>query len=519
MNFKNYFNKLEGNRESKVPRNNKLTAFVDWIHRNIFKKMTHYRHLLVWYVSVIVIASLLLITPMARATGADPISWIDALFISVSSISDTGLTTVTLSESFNDFGQAIALILIQLGGIGWFAIKVSLLTLIVKKVRHDQIYETRNELATTGKQETVAVVKVAVGVTLGATLLFGILFGILFATTTPIMNITEVSQDTIVDPKLIGNWGQAMWAGFFHAGSSINNAGLDIIAGNTSIAAYYGNITIQILTMFLFITGGIGFIIIYDLLKYFKAKKDSTRFKFSLLTKISFTSYVIIALIGLGTVYTIEGIQAATNPESSFIKSDAGTEAQNWWALTFNTFSTRNAGLSTFNIDTLSQPSQLTFISMMYIGSGPGSTAGGLRTTTVAIIALSVISIIKDKSNVVAFKRTIKKETMRDAFIILSISLFLLMSSTILVSMMEYGKVENQTVLDYLFVVTSAFGTTGLSPIPLEQFHVFSKIVLMFVMLVGQIGVISMIKILSPNRKNKKVVELEYLSENVPLGH
>lgn len=481
--------------------------------------MTPFRHLLIWYVLIITITSLILITPIALKPGQS-INWIDALFISVSAISDTGLTTVSISETFNGFGQSIALILIQLGGIGWFALKILFFTYIFKGVTHKQIKETKYELATAGKQQTLSIVKVASVVTIGATLIFGVTFGIIFATVEPVANNATID---LVDPNLKGNWGSAMWTGIFHAGSSINNAGLDIIAGDTSLAAYYGNVGIQVLTLILFITGGIGFIIIHDLLKWIKSKKNNQKFKFSLLTKIASISYLIVAIFGLTSVYIIEGINAINDPLNSFVKSASGSEALNWWGLTFNTFSTRNAGFSTIDINILTEPTQFIYITMMYIGSGPGSTAGGLRTTTVAIIILSIISIIRDRRDVSAFNKTIPQKTIKNSFVVLAISLFLVIFSTTLISVTEniYSKneLENKSIFDYLFIVTSAFGTTGLSLINLSELHAFSKVILMFVMLTGQLGLITMIKILKPNPFNKPKVKVEYIEEDIPIGH
>lgn len=170
----------------------------------------------------------------------------------------------------------------------------------------------------------------------------------------------------------------------------------------------------------------------------------------------------------------------------------------------------------------LSQSSQITYISMMYIGSGPGSTAGGLRTTTVAIIALSVMSVIREGKQVTAFHKQIDKDNIRASFVILSVSLFLVLFSTLLISTTESvsaGALDKHSFLDYLFVVTSAFGTTGLSTFAISDLHSFSKVVLMFMMLVGQLGIITMLKMLSHNKRDKNIVEPKYLKESIPLGH
>ncbi len=184
-----------------------------------------------------------------------------------------------------------------------------------------------------------------------------------------------------------GSWSDAFRFGVFHTISALNNSGFDIV-GPQSLAPYYFQFGLQLMFMLLFIIGGIGYPVIYDCYLYFKSKFTKQPFRWSLFSKLSMVTYVIVALVGIALVVVFE--MTIKNERSFWKSSDAvfGNAGDRVMALIFNTMSTRNAGFSTISMYDLSRYSLFVYIILMFIGSAPSSTAGGIRTTTLAIIIM-----------------------------------------------------------------------------------------------------------------------------------
>ena len=185
-------------------------------------------------------------------------------------------------------------------------------------------------------------------------------------------------------------------------------------------------------------------------------------------------------------------------------------------AIFFNTFSTRNAGFSTINLKELSQPTIILYAIMMFIGSAPSSTAGGIRTTTIALIVLSIWSKIRGVPNVRIFNRKIPRETTYTAGIVLSISLFIVFFVSFITMSSIHGNFEGYGYIDVIFEVSSAFGTTGLSTGLTPSLNTISKIFLILTMFIGQLGVSSTILVWRSNRN--KQYKIDYIQEDIAIG-
>ncbi|NQX83239.1 MAG: hypothetical protein HRS50_00795 [Mycoplasmataceae bacterium] len=488
------------------------------------RNMSSVRQILIWYLIISLIGALLLWTPFSQNSYSFGISFIDALFVASSSFSDTGLTTLGISETFNWFGQFVILILLNIGGVGWFTIKIFILTFILRKTtRYNEINDSLSELGTSTKKETLGLVFIAVTVSISSSLIFGLIFGLIFA-------------GTGVEGLGWENFGQSLWTGIFHASTSINNSGMDIFAGNTSMMNLYGDgihkmgaeVSIEILTMILFIIGGIGFGVFFDIFKWKKTRKTGQTFSFSIITKFSVVVYVIVAFSGLSLVFLAEGLSTINNSNSflsidydpnltsemsTFGETSVGFRS---WLLIFNTFSTRNAGFSTLPMNDLTNSTLLLHSVMMFIGSGPGSTAGGLRTTTVGVIIVSIWSFMRNKDQATAFKRSIPTEITRNAITILSISTLLVFIDVLLIGVIEFLNSENELdFIDNIFIVFSAFGTTGLSSTNIENYHWVSKLILIILMFIGQMG---MSTTLSQMKTKKINHQKQFIEEHINLG-
>ena len=455
------------------------------------------------------------------------VSFIDCLFVGSSAFSNTGLSTVDVAATFNWFGKFITFILINVGGIGWFTLKIFVITYILKKkTNRADIAYGETEVGTVKKQETLGLVFSLTITSFGSTLIFGTVFGFLFATQAPNDVLQTLGSTPISSVTMKGHWGTAFLTGYYHAAASINNLGLDIIQGNVSIGPYSGNYTIQVFTLFLFVLGGVGFGVVYDIYRYLRFKAAGKAFNFSLLTKISVVSYFAIAAVGLSITYIAEGARVGNDNSHAFLGTNHfGSIGTRLWALAFNSFSTRNAGFSTMNVNELSGTSKLVFSILMYIGAGPGSTAGGLRTTTTAVLLISFIAKLRGKTTTTVFKRQIPDAVTSKAAMNFFFSLTLLIVAFMLVSIIQNPvsatltdgtPIQNNiTEINVLFVVASAFGTTGLSTCDLSHFTIAPKIILILLMFMGRMGIsTTMAQFASPKaQKNKNFAE-----EGINLG-
>lgn len=542
-------------------RRKPLRRFLNFWYLKLFKNPSVAVQLLFYYAFFTFVIGTLLWMPFTLENGVS-IKYIDAMFTSASAISDTGLTTVDASSTWNRIGEALIMIEIIIGGIGWFAIKIFIINLVIfGKVKFRAHEQAKERFGTVAVEQTRGIIKTAVFSSIIMIMIFGPIFGIMFATVPPklpegwqtaydtgmnfatthgydpetIANMPQyyVPDWTVTDPgwewgdatvtykgsnpfvwygsnpnsdvaweintyysmpNLYHNWDQAMWNGFFIAASAINNAGFDLLNGSVSLTAYYGNYTIQLFIMFLFIFGGTGFAVIYDCWQWFRNRSTGHRFKFSVATKVSLIAYWSIALTGLAFAYTAEWTEALVNPETSFLLDETngwGTLFQKHFAIFFNTFSTRNAGFSTMMIQDLSNGTLLVFSGLMFIGSGPGSTAGGIRTTTAAVIVWSMWAHMRGKNEVVMFGRKVSNQQVKESFTIFIISFVIVALLTLemtLVGVELLNATNGVDLVDFIFVSCSAYGTTGMATYDLGQLSSSTKLFILLTMFLGQLG-------------------------------
>ena len=497
------------------------------------KFMTPNRQLFAWYLIITLFGATLLYLPITHNDPTLNFDYLDALFTSASAFSDTGLTVSPTAQSFNIFGQIIIFILFIIGGIGWFSIKMLFFSYLLRRGRKG-VYKTQKELSEEkgfiNQGSAINVIKFAT---------FSILFFIVLFTIilTPFFYLTEASAPTDItyysnamstfnDPE--GNLGLSLWTALFTSASAINNAGFDITS-SYSLAPYFDNVFLQVSIMFLFIFGGIGFPILYDCKEYFKNRSSGIKFRLSVVTKIAVGIYFAVALVGWllvvlfeMVIFTSQGI-ASSNNLNSDISLEPLTIGEQLWAITFNTFSTRNAGFSTVSMNAFSQQSQMVFIVMMFIGSGPSSTAGGIRTTTMGIIIFTIWSYMKNRNDTIALKKTIPKSSVYEAFIVSATAIILTFVSVMVVSSSLSStelRADGQpySMIDVIFEVMSAFGTTGLSNGLTSQANDASLIILLLVMFIGQLGVPTLLKQFRAFSGGMTSNSSQYTSSNVFTG-
>lgn len=475
------------------------------------------------------------------------LDFFDILFTSFSAFSDTGLVLAPTVVIFSTFGKVILMFLIQIGGFGimFFIFLVWKVILRQDKISINQMLLAQAEKGTTKIGQTS---KMLLSTSIAIIILqffFGIFYSLWFMyvpayTQLPAGAGTDFTINSDEKMYLYNNASASFLAGFFHSVSSINNAGFDIIGVN-SLAPYRNGIhsIFLFVTMFQFVLGGIGFPIIYDILSRLKFKKkikwiknrkiyfykiySNKKHKISLLTKIALSTNLIMIAVSVSMLFIFEctPVGAGNNLLWTASSESFGSGAEGYYnksvQIIFQALSTRSAGFATINNANLNESSQWFFSFLMFVGGAPSSTAGGIRTTTFAIIMISIFCRLIGKKQVHVFKRSITKDDIFQSFIILLTAVILVTVGGVIMTSTTSNFTTNNPFTVGIFQSASAFGTSGLSLMgDLENINWFGKLYLMFLMFIGQYGISS--TLLALNRKRIKSNTFAYIEESIKLG-
>lgn len=407
-------------------------------------KLSPGRIIALGFAAVILIGSGLLMLPCSVQDGQS-IRYIDALYTSTSAVCVTGLIAIDPGTAFTPIGCFFLAMLIQVGGLGVTTVGAGVILAMGRKIN----LKGRNLIQEAGNLENgrgaVRFVRQVLFTTLAFELMGAALSFIVFV------------QD---HPPL-----EALGYSLFHSIAAFNNSGFDILGhsgelyANVNLLAYHDNMLLNLVTTGLIIFGGIGFLVIQEMRKNkFHWKKYSMHAK----VVLSVTAFLIVT----GTV---------------LIKITEGSET--WLGAYFHSVSTRTAGFSTTNIASYSDAGLLVLIIFMFIGASPGSTGGGIKTSTFFVLFRGILSSATNKSEK-AFKYSIPSELFRKSAVITLLALSVVLSSTWLMIVMD----PHVPLLDALFEVTSAFGTVGLSTGITPTLSAGSKILSILIMYIGRLG-------------------------------
>ncbi len=400
--------------------------------------------------ALILFGALLLNLPIATKTG-ESIGFINSLFTSASAVCVTGLVVVNTAEYWSLFGQIVIIILIQMGGLGFTTMATIVALLLGKKITLKERLIIKEQL----NQETMSgLVKLTRYVIFSTFLIEGI--GALLLSTRFI-------------PKFGLNKG--IWFSIFHAISAFCNAGFDIIGD--SIAPFVGDFIINITIGFLIIIGGLGFTVYIDI------SRNKGFKKLSLHSKLVITITAILVIGGMLVFFMTE----KNNPDT--LLNLTGKERV--LASFFQSAITRTAGFYSVDISKLYDTTVFIMIILMYIGGSPGSTAGGIKTTTFGTILFTTIAVIKGDKDVVVFNKRLSQDIINRSLAIASIGLILVISVSVLLTL-----TEEATFLDLLFETTSAFGTVGLTRGVTPNLSDVGKLIITLTMYAGRVGPLTM---------------------------
>lgn len=423
---------------------------LDWIRAANF---TAAQVVPVVFLSVILLGTLLLMTPFATTGRA--IRFIDALFTMTSAVCVTGLIVLDTPKDFTIFGQLVILAGIQLGGLGYSTMATLLLIALGRRIGLRQRMMMMEVLSTLSMEGLVRFVKIIVVITLLVEATGASLLAIRFA----------------FDMEPL----RAIYLGIFHAVSAFNNAGFSLFSEN--LIPYRSDLLVNLTISLLIILGGIGFLVFRDILDNFHGE----RVRFSTHTKLAL---LVTGLLIVGGTAGIWGFEIHNDKTLGALPI-----GEQIMVAYFHSVSARTGGFHTLNLGLMSKPALYLLILLMLVGGSPGSTAGGIKTTTVGIIVASLWSILKGRADVMMLHRRIPQEIVIKSFVLAALAWGVVTGFTMVLS---YS--ENQEFLRILFEVASAAGTVGLSTgnggvLSFSAlFSEFGKCIIIVTMFIGRLG-------------------------------
>lgn len=457
----------------------------------LYQKQSPSQKVVISFLLMILVGSAVLSLPIARQPGEE-VSYLDALFTTASAVCVTGLVTLTTATTWSLFGKLAILCLIQLGGLSLITIFTFFL---VHTHRRITLKDRLTIQSTFNVQNLGGLIKLVEMVILGTLIVEGIGALLLF-----LFFLQEGMY-----------WHRALFYGIFHSVSAFCNAGFDII-GDVSLMPYSDSLFLNITIMVLIILGGIGFFVwrdVYLKIGFGKRKKSRRKPPLSLHSKLVLLTTGILILGGTLLIFLSE----FTNPET-LGELDHGGKL---FAAFFQSVTLRTAGFSAIPQYSLTDTSKMISCFLMLIGGSPGSTAGGIKTITVAIVICSVISTVAGRKNITVFKRSIPYSTLQKALAIVVIMLFLWFGCTALLSFTEMNSRFPHTTMDLLFETASALGTGGLTTGLTPHLSPAGKVIIMICMFIGRLGPIALYLSLS-NRSNEINGRIQYPSEDIMIG-
>lgn len=426
------------------------------------RKLSPGRIVVLGFAFVILTGSLILWLPISANEGVD-VSYIDALFTSTSAVCVTGLIAVDTADTFNVFGRTVVALLIQIGGLGVTCVGVGVILLAGKKIGIHGRVLIRDSMNLTTVKGVVRLVEAILFMTL------------LFEGAGALLSFLVFSKDY---PPL-----DALGISVFHSVAAFNNSGFDILGGLKNLIPYQSNVLLNLTTCGLIIFGGLGFLVIREIWE-----KHSWR-KFSLHTKVVIATTIV--LLAAGTV---------------LLKM---TEDITWLGALFQSTSARTAGFSTYPIGAFSNAGLFVLAVLMFLGASPGSTGGGIKTTTTFVLMKSMFSAATNR-HCSAFKRRIPTEVVSQAFLIAILALAVVCVQTFLMCIAE----PELDFMKLLFETVSAFGTVGLSTGITPDLNAGAKLILITTMFIGRLGPLTMATVWSFKPK----AAAWYSEESITIG-
>ena len=433
-----------------------------------------------YYILMTVLSLVLFYMPIFREPDSH-VSFVDMLFMAISTVSVTGLSTFDINSVFNDNGIILLEILFQVGGLGIMMISTAFVIFSKRRITLKQRQLIMTDMNQPRLSGIVRLIRITFAILIWFQLLFGTFFSIYF-----------------YYRGYFDRWRDAVFYGFYQAISAVTNSGFDVTGD--SIKPFAHDYFFLILIMFLIFVGGIGFPVLMECREWLLYKRSNAKlpFRFSLFTKLAVLAFVILFVSGTVLIYLLE---------KDHLFQDSNMSVK-WINSMFYSITTRNAGLQIHDLGDFQITTLIIFSLLMFIGCSPSSVGGGIRTTTVAIIGLYLYSFLKSEDNINIFGRRIDQDDVRKSVVVFMLSLGMCFFCIVFLS-----ATEEQTLISIIIEVTSAFGTTGLSLGITGDLSVVGKITIAALMFIGRIGMLYTLMLFVP--KETRDLGYEYPSEKM----
>jgi trk system potassium uptake protein TrkH len=426
------------------------------------------------FIALVAAGTALLMLPWSTTDG---ISLVNAFFVSTSCVTVTGLTTVDVPGTFTHFGQIVMMVLIQLGGLGIMTVTTLAALLIGQRVGFRRLLTVREETENAGSpRNTLRLLFQIARITFAVELLGAVALSIGFISVG--LGIRE-----------------GIFQGVFHAIMAFCNAGFPTIPGG-DLVPYAGNWLIVGALVVVITLGGLGFPVLVDLYSFREDRRLSLHSRVVLITS------AVLVVVGVASVAFFEW----TNPHT------LGGQSLNAKAAIslFQGVTPRTAGFSTVSYPEMREPTLLVQVVLMFIGTAPTSTGGGIKVTTLALVALIVLAQIRGQENITLFWRTLPRALVARALSILTLATLLVLTSTLALMISD-----GLDLLPALFEVTSAFGTVGLSLDITPRLSTFGKLLISLIMFLGRVGPTTFIVALAARQSPPRY---KYPEEEIAIG-
>lgn len=430
------------------------------------------------FLALVLLGAGLLSLPWASADGCS-IGFFRALFTATSAVCVTGLTVVETGLAFSLFGQIVIIILIQVGGLGFVTIMTLISVALGRRITLKErmlIKESMNENNIGGMVKLILwVIKMTF--------------------------ITEGAGAALLAVRYIGEFGVAkgIYYSVFHAISAFCNAGFDILGEGVSMTRYAGDPLVMLTLAMLVITGGLGFGVINDIIRTRNFKR------LRLHTKLVITMTCVLLGVGTALVMILEWDNPATLGVMNFPRK--------LLAAFFQSVTLRTAGFCTINQQALEPATKFIGTIFMFIGAAPASTGGGMKVTTIAILALLTMTIIRGRKDTAAFGRTIPWDIIRRAMAIVMTGMVMLMASTVLISALH----PDIALIDVLYECVSALCTVGITAAGTVNFCRAAQFIIILLMFMGRIGPLTLTLAVGM-RQQSAGAAIKLPEENVSIG-
>ena len=432
------------------------------------------------FLAVILVGAVLLALPVSSASG-QRIGFFDSLFTSASAVCVTGLVALDTGTTFSLFGQTVLLVLIQVGGLGFMVFATMIMVMLGRRISLRGRMLIRESMNFDSLSDLGSITRLYLLLSLGIELIGMALLSLRFV-------------------PMFG-WRRGLWMALFHAVSAFCNAGFDLFGRYASLTSFASDPLVLLTVAVLIILGGLGFSVILEALRNRQGFRS-----LSLHTRIVLMTTLVLLIAGTVFYWLAE----RANPDTLA----AAPEGEKILNAFFQSVTMRTAGFNSFDLSSLRDGSKLFSSLLMMIGASPASTGGGIKTTTMASLALLMLSVVRGESQVNVARRRLPDDIVRRALAVAMLFVTTLLTGTLVISLLENGRFPLE---DILFEASSAMGTVGVSAIGTPNLRPVSRAVLLPMMFLGRVGPLTL-AVAVAKRQGRMGSVSKYPEEKIMIG-